>query len=295
MFLGAAGLALGGCGVPGPTRTTVPQRIVALGYGKDADAAAALGVPPVAVPRPSELSELEPWTSQALAGARPEFLDVGTGLPFEKIAALRPDLITATGLYSLEAGYAQLSRIAPVLAYTAGPNLDRWQDTTMRTGTALNRVDAAKRAVGRVEGLVRTAKDRFPRLTGKTFTFTSYGDGTRLWTKNAREDVIATTLAGFGLALSPAVTALPSSATKGLSAISLERLDVLAADVTMMLFTSPQRRAAFEQNPAFARFASAGSYLPITVTEGHAMAFPSALSVEWLATGFVGRIAELLG
>lgn len=57
----------------------------------------ALGTLPIAAPRDASISGgTAPWVAAALAGRPMVLLDTTEGLPFERIAALRPDLIVAT-------------------------------------------------------------------------------------------------------------------------------------------------------------------------------------------------------
>jgi len=65
--------------------------VVALDFAS-ADAAIALGVTPVAMAK----GGVPPWTVAALGDRRPELLDLAAAIPFEQIAALRPDVILAT-------------------------------------------------------------------------------------------------------------------------------------------------------------------------------------------------------
>jgi iron complex transport system substrate-binding protein len=61
---------------------------------------------------------LEAWITDALGGAEPDLLDVNADVPFEQGAALRPDLILANDLFSMDqATYDRLSAIAPTVSY----------------------------------------------------------------------------------------------------------------------------------------------------------------------------------
>lgn len=103
-------LALSGCGTPQqPEPTKGSPRVVALGYLKDADASIAIGIVPVAMPDPGARQKLEPWTRDALGVARPELINMRSGVPLERIAALKPDVILATGYYELDNGSSQMT------------------------------------------------------------------------------------------------------------------------------------------------------------------------------------------
>src|SRR5687768_8798680 len=90
-----------------------PERVVALDFSS-ADAAIALGVRPVAMARVDYAPNgVQPWTREALGGDIPELLSLTDGVPVEKVAGLRPDLIVATNAYGLDRWYELLARIAP--------------------------------------------------------------------------------------------------------------------------------------------------------------------------------------
>lgn len=297
-LLGAAtALALSACGASGAGRSSGgAPRVVALGYLKDADAALAVGVVPVAMPKPSTLPGHEPWTLAALGGAQPELIDVGAEVSLERVASLRPDLILATGFYNLDDYRDKLAQIAPVIAYETGPNTDSWRDTTLRIGRALGREPVAAQRVAETEEWIARARQRYPQLVGKTFTFTSYSDGRQMWTKNSADDVIAIGLAEFGLVLAPQVTALPPSGIQGMSTVSGELLHLLNSDLTMVLFKTEAQRAECEADPLFAQLDSVrrGAYLPVGVVEGHALAFPTVLSVRYVVDQVLPRLAEVV-
>ncbi|OLT11236.1 hypothetical protein BJF78_27400 [Pseudonocardia sp. CNS-139] len=320
-FLGAAGIAalgLAGCapavtvpapapaagfpvqvdGAFGPTVVpAAPERVVALGYGPDAATVLGLGVLPVAATRDTSLPDgVPPWVATALAGRPLELLDAADGLPFERIAALRPDLIVATTAYSLAQDHEQLARIAPVLAYTTGPNTDRWQDTTTRVGQVLGHPDEAVQRVHDVEARIAAARAAHPALAGRTFTFGPVTPDGTIYTTNSTADLSAVFLQQLGLVLSPKATALPESRTRGKAVVSPELLDVLDADLLILTFTSsdPALRTRVESDPLFRRLPAVqrGSYVALDLPSALAMAFPSVLSLEYALDQVVGRLAD---
>ncbi|MGY6652050.1 ABC transporter substrate-binding protein [Amycolatopsis sp. TRM77291] len=310
---GAAGFVLAGCapgragdtapsggfsvtleGKLGPTvLDRLPSRVIALGFGQDADAAVALGVVPVAMQEGTSTPDrIQPWIAPRLGAARPELVRAGPDRPLEHFAALRPDLFLAVGDYYLETGYQRLAEIAPVLGYVAGPNLDPWQETTRRIGRALGKEPAAEQLISGTLDKITTARDT-ARLAGRTFSCSSVSGGGQVYTKNTPEDVLAVSLAQFGLRLSDKVTQLRSTTTKGVAAVGPERLDLLDADIMLVSYESVQQRQAFEAEPLFARLPAVrrGSYLPIDKAEAQALAFPSALALAYTAERIVPRLA----
>lgn len=88
--------------------------------------------------------DVQAWTKDALRGRpMPELIEADSSIPYERIAALRPDLILATNTFELEdeSAYDLLSRIAPTLHFTESSLSDSWQEVTRRIGAALGRED----------------------------------------------------------------------------------------------------------------------------------------------------------
>lgn len=310
----AAGLALGGCRSEGAAdsapsgsfsvtvegkfgRTTLterPRRVITLGYGQDTDAAVALGVIPVAMPRGSSTpGGIQPWVRPLLGDTRPELLQLSQTVPFEKVAALRPDLFLAVGDYHLESSYASLTEIAPVLGYVSGPNLDPWPETTRRAGLVLGKETQAARVISDTERKIAEARAG-AALDGRTFTCSSVGGGGgQVYTKNSADDVLALSLAQFGLKLSPKVTALSSTTTAGIAGVGPEQLDLLDADLLLISYDSDEQRRTFEATPLFSRLPSVrrGSYVALDKAEAQALAFPSALATAYTAGHIVPKLA----
>lgn len=107
--------------------TEEPQRVLSLGY-QEHDPVLALGVTPIAVRYwfGDESDVIFPWAEDEAGGADPEILNMPNDINFERIAALKPDLIL--GVYSgmTVRDYELLSQIAPTVAQT-----DRYIDTAL--------------------------------------------------------------------------------------------------------------------------------------------------------------------
>ena len=95
--------------------------------------------------------------------------------------------------------------------------------------------------------------------------------------------------------LSPRAAALPESSTRGKAVVSSELIDVLDADVLILTYTSsdPALRARVEADPLFRRLPAVrrGSYVALDLAAALAMAFPSALSLEYALDQVVGQLA----
>ena len=98
-----------------------PERIVTLGWNAQ-DVVYALGETPVGMPKVTygqTAAGTTAWGAGEFDPAKTTLLDTGDKYPFEKIAALKPDVILAPYEGFDEATYKTLSGIAPTVAYPA--------------------------------------------------------------------------------------------------------------------------------------------------------------------------------
>lgn len=160
-----------------------PKRIVTVGL-TDQDAVLAMGTVPVAVTNwfgeaegrifAWATDDLEAATNNPLGdGELPEVLD--SEKEFEKVAALRPDLITAVYAGITQQDYEKLSKIAPVVAAPKNPDTGEayvdygtpWQEATVIIGTALGHREKAEKAVADVGAQLDQVKEDHPEFAGK--------------------------------------------------------------------------------------------------------------------------------
>lgn len=151
-----------------------PTRVVTWGWAS-ADAAIALGVVPVAMPFASYGADDEgvlPWTRETLEEEGHEIPTVlpsaAEEVPFEAIAAAKPDLILAVYSGITDTDYEKLSQIAPTVAYPDEAWSTPWRDTIELVGEALGRSDAATEVLADIDEQVAAQADAHPELEGKT-------------------------------------------------------------------------------------------------------------------------------
>lgn len=160
-----------------------PKRIVTVGL-TDQDAVLAMGTVPVAVTNwfGDADGRIFEWADDELAaaannplgdGKRPEVLT--DEKQFEKVAALKPDLITAVYAGITKKDYDLLSKIAPVVAAPLDaegkPYVDYgtpWQEATVVIGTAMGHQEKAEKAVADVQAQLDQVKEDHPEFAGKT-------------------------------------------------------------------------------------------------------------------------------
>jgi iron complex transport system substrate-binding protein len=145
-----------------------PQRIVAVGYN-EADFVLALGAQPVGVRDfiGSFDEDTRAWVRDLMTGPAPEEVG-GTEIDFERIAALRPDLIMGVYAFLEQADYDKLSRIAPTVAHPSAAGTTTWQEQTRITGQALGKTAEAEQLVADVEKRFADAAAAHPAFAGKT-------------------------------------------------------------------------------------------------------------------------------
>ena len=153
-----------------------PKRIVTIGL-TDQDSVLAMGTVPVAVTEWFGKADgrIFAWADDEFAaganplgdGKRPEILK--DEKQFEKIAALKPDLITAVYSNMSQQDYDLLSKIAPVVAAPKGdvPYTTAWQDQTELIGTAMGKKDQALQMIADVEAKLAKAAADHPEFKGK--------------------------------------------------------------------------------------------------------------------------------
>ncbi|MEX3105822.1 iron-siderophore ABC transporter substrate-binding protein [Streptomyces sp. V2] len=259
-----------------------PTRVVALS-AMDLDAALAVGVTPVGAAKdPFGEKGISPWLTGKL-GADTTLVNTSPDVSFEQIAALKPDLILATGDYGISKNYARLNQIAPTLGPASSAADDSWQGRQTQIGKALGKEAAATKAVADTEALIRKTADTYPALKGKTFSASFAYSATQIATIASPDDFAVKFLESLGLQVTPALKGTEGTATKtqpGL--LSPEQAGRLASDFTVIGFTSPQVRSSVEKNPAYTKVKSTGVYTPVdtaTITE---LRNPSILGIPWL-------------
>ncbi|MET3925053.1 iron-siderophore ABC transporter substrate-binding protein [Devosia sp. 2618] len=263
----------------------MPKRIVALS-DIDFDIALALGLEPVASANAGfdgettstyHQSYMANWHGEPVA-----FFSLMSGVPFETILGLDPDLILATGAWSLDTDYERLSTIAPVVALPASDENPTWQDKTRTAAKALALETKGEQVIADIEAKFATAAAENPSFAGKTITY-GVVHPDQLTYMSVEGDTSTTFFKLLGFTLPD--TAAQFSAD--ISAVSRERLDLFDADVLLFGFpfegVSQISQADLEADPLFKRLQSVqnGHYAVVPPTVASAVGYPSPLSTAW--------------
>ncbi|MBQ0886066.1 iron-siderophore ABC transporter substrate-binding protein [Streptomyces sp. RM72] len=163
-----------------------PERVVSVGYTDD-QTVLAFGIKPVGMvdqyPNPAgqspDINTQWPWVKDKWGGAVPEVImkNGDTGPNYEKIAALRPDLIVAVYSEIDQAAYDKLSRIAPTVGRTKGekePFSAPWQDNALHIAKALGKAEEGEKMVADIQGKLDAAKRDHPQFADQTAVVLSW-------------------------------------------------------------------------------------------------------------------------
>ncbi|QHC27550.1 ABC transporter substrate-binding protein [Streptomyces sp. HF10] len=265
--------------------TARPERVVTIGWGSQ-DVALALGVVPVGMQDMSgdtgDKTGILPWDAAKLHGAKPQLLKYTTAsVPYEQIAALRPDVILAVDSGLTGAQYQQLSHIAPTVGYPGKPWLTSWQDQLRLVGKALGMSTKAAALERSTDALIADAKARHPEFSGRTVAF---GSGTTSDSYNLylSSDSRVQLLHQLGFTVS---SSLPSRAKSFAAQLSLEKLDSVDSDVLVSWYLNKSVQRQLEDSALFRRMPAVrrGGYVPLTdPAMVYATSAVSVLSLPWM-------------
>lgn len=131
-----------------------PKRVVSAGFTEQDDLL-AVGVVPVAVTNwwGDQPFAVWPWARPKLGSAQPTVLSLDNGLEFDKIAALKPDLIVAANAGVDQDSYHRLSSIAPTIPQSGDqPFFEPWKVQAATIGQAVFQADRMNSLISDVDG-----------------------------------------------------------------------------------------------------------------------------------------------
>lgn len=271
-----------------------PKRIVTVGLVEQ-DALLALGVVPVATTEwfGKKPGAVWPWAEAALGSApKPQVLTNTDGVQFEKVAALRPDLILAVYSGLTAQDYATLSKIAPTVAQPKD-SVDygvSWQDLTRTVGSAVGRKAQADKLVTDTEARVAAVRKAHPEFVGATGMMATTWEGYYVY---GPQDPRARLLADLGFKL-PDGLAEVTGKEFGAN-LSKERTDLLDTGVLIWLIEKyAPDKAKVQADPLYAKLKvkteGRDIYLENEELVGAATSFISVLSLPLLLDKLVPQI-----
>ncbi len=280
------------------TISSAPQRVATVGWGSE-DVAIALGDAPVAMPKGSFGADAEgflPWTLAALKkdGAKlPALHDETDGIPYEKLAEERPDVVLGANSGLDKQQYGTLSKIAPTVAYPHTPWGTGWRDSTLLVGKALGKEAEAKQLVTKTEKTIADTMAAYPQVKGKTVMvmWVDAKDPGKVsyYTPN---DTRVQYLTDLGFTIAPSIVKLSKGNTQFVGDIGAEKADELDAQVAVVYVSGGDLNTLktdplLSKIPAVAR----GSVVMLdNDTETMAVSAPTVLSIPWALPGYAKRL-----
>ncbi|ROO85545.1 iron complex transport system substrate-binding protein [Actinocorallia herbida] len=289
--------ALGDAVIP-----AAPERVVTLGWSSQ-DAALALGVVPVAMPKNTYGGDADgflPWDAdkiKELGGTPPALLPEGTDVPFEEIVEAEPDVILAPYSGITQDDFDKLSKVAPVVAYPEKPWSLAWQDQIEIVGKALGRSGEAADLLAQTQASVKALADENPGLKDKTFFYAAANEADLLNVYRENDPRVGM-LVDLGLTPAASVKDLDAKPTEGdfFYQLSYENVSKIETDLLVMYFASQADVDKFVADPVIAALPAIkeGRFAPI-VGESFVMATsaPTVLSIPWMLDQYVPQLAEV--
>jgi iron complex transport system substrate-binding protein len=266
-----------------------PERVVTVGL-TDQDPLLALGIVPVATTNwfGDDPGRIFPWATKYLGDAPvPEVLD--SEEEFEKVAALKPDLILA--LYSgiSQHDYTLLSAIAPTVAQPKG-YVDYgvpWQKATRIVGKAVGKSAEANQLIKDANGVIASAREEHPEFAGKTAAMATLYEGIFVY---GSEDPRGRFLTDLGFTFPPSLADVGADSYG--SSISVENADRVDVDTLVWLDSEKSVDRAVPQYTGM-RVSDEGRdvFVPESDPLYDATSFQTVLSIPFLVEGLTPRLA----
>ncbi|MCI3935200.1 iron-siderophore ABC transporter substrate-binding protein [Streptomyces sp. AN091965] len=236
----------------GSTKVTkAPKRVVTVGYTDD-QTVLAFGTKPVGMtdqyPNPAgkspDINTQWPWVKDKWGDAKPDVImkNGDSGPNYEKIAALRPDLIIAVYSEIDKAAYDKLSKIAPTVGRTKGekePFSAPWQDNALHIAKALGQAEKGEKLVKDIQGKLDAAKKAHPEFAKKNAVALSwYKDSVAPFTST---DVRGRLVTGIGFQYQTKIDKVAGG--KFFTVLSPERMDLVNTDRIFVINDKADQKA----------------------------------------------------
>lgn len=273
-----------------------PKRVVSAGLTEQDDLL-ALGVVPIAVTNwwGDQPFAAWPWAQPRLGQAQPAVLTLDNGLDFDKIAALKPDLIVATNAGVDKDSYNRLSGIAPTIPQSDDhPFFEPWLLQAAAIGQAVFQIDQMKSLISDVGRKFTDAANANPQFKDKKAVL--------LQGSFSRDNVVATLgwrtdfLTQMGFVLPDAIKQF--GVDDGRALVPRDKaVDALGtADVLIWTTQSDDEQARLTADPTFSQLRSTIAKRNVLTGEdlAGAIAFSSPLSLPLVAAQLPPMLAKVV-
>ena len=259
------------------TLAGVPERIVSLD-SQWTDVLVALDAPPAAAALDPVATEGRfPWQDDMPDSVEPIPVD-DNAIPYEAVAAARPDLIVITYFAPDQEAYDRLSEIAPTIPLLGDEQVDPWQDIATAAGQILHDEDGAAALIDDATEAAAAVRAELPGLEGKTYALANYVPGDAIYVVADPDDGASRFFAELGLQIDPDLLEI-ADGEAGRVALSLEQIDQLDADLLLMLTNGAETSeiTGYDSLPAV----QSGAVALLDVEDVTGLNTPSPLSVPY--------------
>ncbi|GAA1531871.1 iron-siderophore ABC transporter substrate-binding protein [Kribbella lupini] len=272
-----------------------PERIVTLGWNAQ-DVVYALGETPVGMPKvtygPTK-DGVTAWDADRFDPAKTTLLDATDSYPYEKIAALKPDVILAPYEGFDATVYKTLSGIAPTVAYPGAPWQTTWQDQTTLIGKALGKSAETDQLIAGIKDRIAKIASEHPEFKGKTISVGSFGADNYVYMPG---DPRVQILNEMGFVNAPGVEKLEQTNAKKEFALSISKEKVADIDADVLVaYVDGLTAAKFAADPVYAALPSVkkgSAYVLEDQQVISGMSAVSVLSVPWVLDKIVPGLAK---
>ncbi|WP_328792306.1 MULTISPECIES: ABC transporter substrate-binding protein [unclassified Streptomyces] len=280
-------------------KTEVKKKPVKVATVSDGDTAIALalGIVPVITPDVEDGAKVPEYKQRAidkLGAGKLKTYDDSDGTAYEAIAAEAPDIILGMNTWEMDADYAKLQPIAPVVTFTDKAHADTltWQDRLKTAAKALGLSAKADEVIAANEKATTEAAAAHPEFKGKAYTYAVVHPEQVSFMSYADQDPGVFEKLGF------TKTDKAKNYAPNKNAVSLENLDQLDADVLLVTYPFGDRgvigATELESNKLFQSLNAVKTkhftVIPSDNSLSSAIAYPDPLSAPWV----VEQLAPLL-
>ncbi|MEO7269049.1 MAG: iron-siderophore ABC transporter substrate-binding protein [Knoellia sp.] len=284
------------------TISAEPKRVATVGWN-DQDIVVSLGVLPVGATKVTWGGNAKGSTDWFDAGvakldatADITRYDDTAGIPLDKIAATKPDLILGVNSGITQEDYDKLSKIAPTVAYPGAAWGTSWEDSLKVVGQALGRSTAATKIAADTNTLIDDAVAKYPQIKGKSaawawFTPTDLSVVGLYTSSDLRPQI----LRRFGMVDAPTVTTLSKGNNQFSANLSAEKSSTLAADALIFYVDDPKQVAQLKSHPLLGQIPALKSNHYVASADNATaltMSSPSPLSMPVALEKFLPKIAS---
>ena len=275
-----------------------PKRVVAVGYS-DHETLLALGVKPVGAMDWFGQGTYGKWPWERAAwGGKPAQIVSSKSyeIDFEKVAALRPDLILGIYAELKRSDYDKLSQIAPTVAQAkGGAYTTPWRDMTRVIAKAVGRVAHGEQLIRDVDAKFAAFRKAHPEAARQEALVVDAGQAPKSYYPFSSSDPRGQFLRELGYKGSPAIDRLAGHAFG--AEVAKERVDLLDVDRLFLLIDAPARKR-LDADALFNRLdvAREGRVTALGYYSGDqlgaAVAFNSVLSIPYALKGIAAQLGE---